>query len=66
MTTTDEAKGSEPMPLDHILESAVVINWSDLVRGAIPGLVHVEHHVGEERLIDDVRTGHRRPGATGA
>jgi len=55
MTTTDESKSSEPMSLDHILESAVVINWSDLVRGAIPGLVHVEYHVGEGRLIDDVR-----------
>ena len=39
MTTTDESKSSEPMPLDHILESAVVINRSDLVRGAIPGLI---------------------------
>ena len=55
MTTTHEAKSSEPVPLDHILESAVVINWSDLVRGAIPGLVHLEYHVGEKRLIDDVR-----------
>ena len=55
MITPDEAKSSEPMPLDHILESAIVINWSDLVRGAVPGLVHVEYHVGEERLIDDVR-----------
>lgn len=55
MTTKDEAKSSEPMPRDQILESAVVINWSDLVRGAIPGLVQVEYHVGEQRLIDDVR-----------
>jgi hypothetical protein len=36
--TADEATSSESVPLDHILESAVVINWSDLVRGAIPGL----------------------------
>ena len=44
------------MPLDHVLESAVVINWSDLVvRGAIPGLVQVEYHLGEQRLINDVR-----------
>ena len=55
MTTTHEEKPSEPVPLDHILESAVVINWSDLVRGAIPGLVHVEYPIAEERLIDDVR-----------
>ena len=53
--TADEATSSESVPLDHILESAVVINWSDLVRGAIPGLVHVEYQVGEERLIDNVR-----------
>jgi hypothetical protein len=55
MTATHEAKSSEPMPLDHILESAVVISWSNLVRGAIPGLVQVEYHVGKERLIDDLR-----------
>ena len=55
MTTTAESKSSEPMLLDHILESAVVINWSDLVRGAIPGLIHVEYHVGDGRLIEDVR-----------
>ena len=55
MITPDEAKSSESMPLDQVLENAVVINWSDLVRGAVPGLVHVEYHVGTERLIDDVR-----------
>jgi hypothetical protein len=43
------------MPLDYILESAVVINWSDLVGDAASGLVQVQYHVGEERLIDDVR-----------
>jgi hypothetical protein len=55
MITPDEAKSSEPRPLDHTLASATVINWRDLVRGAVPGLVRVECHVGEERLIDDVR-----------
>jgi hypothetical protein len=55
MTTTQEAKGSEPVPLGHILESAVVINWSDLVRGAIPGLIHVEYHVSAAKLVDDVQ-----------
>jgi len=28
------------MPLDHILERAVVINWSDLIRSRIPGFDH--------------------------
>lgn len=55
MTTTYVPKSPEPMPLDQILESAVVINWSNLVHGTIPRLVHVEYHTGEERLIDDVR-----------
>ena len=55
MTGTHEAKSLETMPLDHVLESAVVINWSDLVRGTIPGLIQVEYHVGEEQLVDNVR-----------
>jgi len=53
--TTYVPKSSEPMPLEQILESAVLINWSNLVRGAFPGLIHVEYHTGEERFIDDVR-----------
>lgn len=52
---TDEKKSSEPMALDHILESAVMINWTDLVRGTTPGQVHIEYHIGEERLVDNVR-----------
>jgi len=66
MITPDEAKSSESMPLDQVLESAVVINWSDLVRGAVPGLAHVEYHVGAERLIDDVRIWSSTAEATGA
>ena len=36
MTTTFVPASSEPMLLDPRLESAVVINWGDLVRSAIP------------------------------
>ena len=55
MTTTRQAKSSEPLLLDHILESAVVLNWHDLVRGAIPGLIHVEYHIGEQQSIGELR-----------
>jgi hypothetical protein len=55
MTTTFLPTGSEPPPLDHILESAVVLNWGELVRGARPGLIQLEYHIGEQPLIDDLR-----------
>jgi hypothetical protein len=49
MTTGYAPKSSQPMPLDHVLD------WSDLVRGAIPGLIHLEYHIGEEQFVDNLR-----------
>ena len=54
MKTTFVPASSEPMLLDHMLESAVVINWGDLVRSAIPGSIQLEYHVGDEQFIDSV------------
>lgn len=48
-------KTSAPTPLDRILESVVVINWSNLVRGTISAVVHVEYHIDEDRFSDNVR-----------
>lgn len=44
-----------PMPLEQILESAVAINWKELIRGPNAGLIHLEYHIGEDRFIDYLR-----------
>jgi hypothetical protein len=50
-----QPKSSELKSLDRILESAVVINWNNLIREVIPGLIHVECDIAEERFMDNVR-----------
>ena len=55
MTTILVPKSSEPIPLDQVLESAVVINWNDLIRGSNPALIHLEYHIGEAGFIDNLR-----------
>jgi hypothetical protein len=36
-------KTNESQTLERILESAVVVSWADLMRGAQTGLVHIEY-----------------------
>jgi hypothetical protein len=36
-------KTSESQILERILESAVIVSWADLMRGAQAGLVHIEY-----------------------
>jgi hypothetical protein len=33
--------------IEQILESAVVVNWADLIRGGQSGLIHIEYGGGE-------------------
>ena len=48
-------KTAAPTPLDRLLESVVVINWSNLVQGTTPAVVHVEYHYEEDRFSDNSR-----------
>jgi len=52
MTTAPRALPAQDVKLDHVLESAVVLNWKDLVQGQSAGLVQIEYHVGGERSVD--------------
>jgi len=52
MTTAARSLPAQDVKLDHVLESAVVLNWKDLVQGQAAGLVQVEYHVGGERSVD--------------
>ena len=36
-------KTNESQSLERILESAVVVSWTDLMRGAKAGLIHIEY-----------------------
>jgi hypothetical protein len=36
------------IPIDRVLESAVVLSWNDLAKGSHPGIVHVEYGTAPE------------------
>ena len=47
MTTAPQSMPAQlDVKLDHVLESAVALNWKDLVQGQSDGLVQIEYHVG--------------------
>jgi hypothetical protein len=46
---------SEHQSLDHILESAVVVSWADLMRGAPTGLIHMEYGFTPSGTLDYLR-----------
>jgi len=52
MTTTPQPPAVRDVKLDRILESAVVLNWKDLLQGQSAGLVQIEYHVGVDRSVD--------------
>jgi hypothetical protein len=39
----DTMKPNQDRTLDGILESAVVVSWTDLMRDAQTGLIHIEY-----------------------
>ena len=45
-------KPSEHQSLDQILESAVVVSWADLMRGAQTGLIHIEYGFAPSGTLD--------------
>ena len=45
-------KTNESQILERILESAVVVSWADLMRGAQAGLVHIEYGFAAGGTLD--------------
>jgi len=45
-------KTNESQILERILESAVVVSWTDLMRGAQAGLVHIEYGFAASGTLD--------------
>src|SRR3989442_15852557 len=51
--------------LERILESAIVVSWADLMRGAQTGLIHIEHGFAAGGTFDYLRFGGFRCGPEG-
>jgi len=49
------AKVCNPVPLDSILTSAVVLNWDALAPGSTTGRVKVEYHIGMDRSVESLK-----------
>lgn len=46
---------AERIRIDHVLESAVVLSWKELLRGRRAGVVHVEYGVAPEPSLQYVK-----------
>ena len=55
MTTTPQSQPVTSVQLSQILESAVIMNWSDLVQVATGGLLQIEYHVGAAGSVDSLK-----------
>ena len=55
MTTSPQSLPARNVQLSQILESAVVLNWTDLVQAATGGLLQIEYHVGCEHSVDSLK-----------
>jgi hypothetical protein len=48
----DTMKPNQDQTLEGILESAVVVSWADLMRGAQTGLIHIEYAFAPGGTLD--------------
>lgn len=55
MKTDIAFKPCGAVPLDQILDSSVVLNWSSLGFGAAIASVRIEYHVGGEGSVDSLK-----------
>jgi len=51
----DTMKPNQDKTLEGILESAVVVSWADLMRGAQTGLIHIEYAFAPGGTFDYVK-----------
>ncbi|HVO78895.1 MAG TPA: hypothetical protein VMT39_02655 [Candidatus Bathyarchaeia archaeon] len=52
MTTAPQTPTGELLPLNAILESAVILNWAAFGQSSQGGMVQIEYHVGLERSVE--------------
>jgi hypothetical protein len=46
---------NENQNFERILESAIVVCWADLMRGAPKGLIHIEYDLAPNGTLDDLQ-----------
>jgi hypothetical protein len=44
-----------PQSLDHLLNSAVILNWDALTQSSTPGSVRVEYHIGVDGTLEHLK-----------
>ncbi len=49
------AKICNPLPLNNILTTAVVLNWDALAPGSTTGTVKVEYHIGMDGSVESLK-----------
>ena len=53
MTMIDpQAKSSAPVQLNHILASAVVLNWEALTASSATSRIRIEYHIGTDGTVE--------------
>jgi hypothetical protein len=52
VTTAPQTPTAELVPLNQILESAIILNWASFGHSSDGGMVQVEYHVGTENSIE--------------
>ena len=52
---------NEIQSLERVLESAVVVSWADLMRGAQTGLIHIEYGFARSCTLDYLGSGRISP-----
>jgi hypothetical protein len=52
MTTELASEPAGTVALDHILSSAVILNWDALAPGSAEGLVKIEYHIGADGALE--------------
>jgi hypothetical protein len=48
-------KACNPVPLDHILSSAVVLSWEALALGSSDHTVKIEYHIGTDGSVESLK-----------
>jgi hypothetical protein len=48
-------KLDQPQSLERILESAIIVSWKDLMRGAAGGLIHIEYNFAPDATLESLK-----------
>ncbi len=55
MATDPQPKDTTPQQLEHILTSAVILNWSALTSSSATGRVRVDYHIAKDGSLEGLK-----------